>query len=179
MAVKNEAHDMVLESLTQAILQLMTQKPLAQINVSELCERAGVSRVSFYRNYSSKQDILVQYLSQCTETWFAEFSKKPEDEFIRTFSAELLEQYRKNADLIRLLYDNGVGYLLKEHIFACCKLNEITEPEEAYPRAVLAGAVYGLVDEWIRLGMEALPERFSIHRIIADAGYHNEAKNEA
>ena len=44
---KNEAHDMVMESLTQALLQLMEKKPLSKINVSELCTRAGVGRVSF------------------------------------------------------------------------------------------------------------------------------------
>ena len=47
MARKNEAHDAVVESLTQALLLMMEQKPLAQINISELCEKAGVSRVSF------------------------------------------------------------------------------------------------------------------------------------
>ena len=53
MARKNEAHDAVVESLTQALLLMMEQKPLAQINISELCEKAGVSRVSFYRNFDS------------------------------------------------------------------------------------------------------------------------------
>ena len=47
MARKNEAHDMVMESLTEALLQLMRTKPLSEISVSELCDKAGVSRVSF------------------------------------------------------------------------------------------------------------------------------------
>lgn len=162
MATKNEAHDMVIESLTQGLLQLMTQKPLAQINVSELCDRAGVSRVSFYRNFKSMQDILIQYLTACTDEWYQTFSQKPDEEFLSCFCVELLEQYRRHADLIRLLYNNDAAHLLKEHIFACCKLDEFTAPEEAYPRAVLAGAVYGLVDEWIHLGMGQLPEHFSL-----------------
>ena len=139
MATKNEAHDMVIESLTQGLLQLMTQKPLAQINVSELCDRAGVSRVSFYRNFKSMQDILIQYLTACTDEWYQTFSQKPDEEFLSCFCVELLEQYRRHADLIRLLYNNDAAHLLKEHIFACCKLDEFTAPEEAYPRAVLAG----------------------------------------
>ena len=59
MARKNEAHDAVVESLTQALLLMMEQKPLAQINISELCEKAGVSRVSFYRNFDSLHRRLV------------------------------------------------------------------------------------------------------------------------
>ena len=33
------------------ILQLMEKKPFSEIKISELCERAGVSRISFYRNF--------------------------------------------------------------------------------------------------------------------------------
>ena len=174
MATKNEAHDMVIESLTQGLLQLMTQKPLAQINVSELCDRAGVSRVSFYRNFKSMQDILIQDLTACTDEWYQTFSQKPDEEFLSCFCVELLEQYRRHADLIRLLYNNDAAHLLKEHIFACCKLDEFTAPEEAYPRAVLAGAVYGLVDEWIHLGMGQLPEHFSLRRIVSAVSYQRE-----
>ena len=44
MAKTNEAHTIALESLTEALLRLMEQKPLKTINVSELCDKAGVSR---------------------------------------------------------------------------------------------------------------------------------------
>lgn len=166
MARKNEAHDMVIESLTEALLILMEKKPLSKINVSELCARAGVGRVSFYRNYNSMQDILVHYLSKCTNDWWKDFSRKGEDEFYRTFLVELLEQYRKNKQLIKLLYKNDASYLLKEHIFACCGINAARNNEDAYTRAVLAGSVYGLVDEWIRRGMKDLPEGFSFRKVI-------------
>lgn len=167
MARKNEAHDMVVESLTEALLKLMEKKPLSKINVSELCSRAGVGRVSFYRNYDSMQDILVHYLNKCTDDWWQDFSQKSEYEFYRTFLIELLEQYRKTEKLIKLLYRNDVSYLLKEHIFACCGLKSEHDDEDAYTRAVLAGSVYGLVDEWIRRGMKDLPKGFSFRKIVS------------
>ena len=58
---KNSAHSIVVESLTQALLILMEKKPLKEIKISELCKKAGVGRVSFYRNYSSMEEILVHY----------------------------------------------------------------------------------------------------------------------
>ena len=51
MKRKNEAHELVLQCLTEALLKLMEKKPFNEINVSELCEKAGVARASFYRNY--------------------------------------------------------------------------------------------------------------------------------
>ncbi len=166
MAKKNELHDIVIESLTEALLQIMREKPLDKINVSELCERAGVSRVSYYRNYNSMQDILIKQLTKCTDSWWEGFSQKPIDEFYRTFLTELLAQYLENEKLIRLLYQNDASVILKEHIFSCCGSAAEINDESAYSRAVLAGAIYGLVDEWIRRGMGELPNGFSLRRMV-------------
>lgn len=43
-----------------ALLDLMKKKPAFEIFISELTERAKIGRVSFYRNYHSKEDILKQ-----------------------------------------------------------------------------------------------------------------------
>ena len=166
MARKNEAHDVVVESLTQALLQLMEKKPLAQINVSELCSRAGVGRVSFYRNYDSMEEILVHYLKKCTDDWWIDFSRKPNEEFYATFWPELLAEYRKNENLIKLLYQNNASHLIKEHIFACCMSDAAGTEEDSYTRAALAGALYGMVDEWIKRGMGQFPEDFSLRAIV-------------
>ena len=85
MARKNEAHEIVVESITDALLILMKEKPLSEINVSELCNKAGVSRVSFYRNFTSLEDILIKYLKKCTDDWWVEFSKRAKKKFSRPF----------------------------------------------------------------------------------------------
>ena len=168
MARKNEAHDMVMESLTEALLQLMRAKPLADISVSELCDKAGVSRVSFYRNFDSMDDILVRHLTRSTDAWWAKFSLSSEEDFYQNFWPELLTEYRKNQQLILLIYQNERSSLLKEHIFTCCAVNNCTDEWEAYLRAGLAGALYGLVDEWIKRGMGEFPQGFSLHKLRFD-----------
>lgn len=167
MTRKNEAHEMVIASLTAALLQLMARKPLDKINVSELCSRAGVSRVTFYRNFSSMKDILVRQLNRCTDDWWLDFSKREASEFHEKFWQELLGQYKKNEKLIKLLYQNDVSNLLRDHIFACCGPATGHAEEDAYARAILAGAIYGLVDEWIRRGMQDLPANFSLKNFVA------------
>lgn len=169
MQRKNEAHEIVLESFTEALLQLMEKKPLAQINVTELCNRAGVSRISFYRNYAKIEDILVKHMSKCTEVWYRDFSKSDSKYFYENFLSELLEQYTKNKKLILLLNENNATYVLKDHIFGCCDPSAESDDRAAYERAVLAGAIYGLVDEWIKRGMGKLPEGFSIRKLSLEA----------
>lgn len=162
MAKPNEAHVMVLESLSEALLQLMERKPLREINVSELCEKAGVSRVSFYRNYTSMEDILVRHLNRCTDQWWVEFSQKPTEEFYREFWPSLLEEYRKNGQLIRLIYENNANAVLWTHISGCVTREASGDERDAYLRSALAGTLYGLVNEWIRRGMGEFPKDFRL-----------------
>ena len=44
--------------ITDALFLLLKEKPLHEITVTELVKKAGVARISFYRNYSSKEDVL-------------------------------------------------------------------------------------------------------------------------
>lgn len=165
MPRRNEAHEAVIESLTEALLQMMEQKPLAEINITELCGHAGVSRISFYRNFESVEDILVQKLTACTDLWWQEFSQRKDEDFLSSFWDELLDQYRKNSRLILLLSQNNATGILKQHIFSCCNPALEKSDEAGYLRAVLAGAIYGLVDEWVRRGMKELPEGFGVQTL--------------
>jgi AcrR family transcriptional regulator len=46
----------------QAIVELAAQRPVSQITVAELADRAGVTRATFYNRYSSPLELLIQVL---------------------------------------------------------------------------------------------------------------------
>lgn len=46
------------ECIESALILLMQEKPFPQITIQEIIRRAGVGRSSYYRNYSSKENIL-------------------------------------------------------------------------------------------------------------------------
>jgi AcrR family transcriptional regulator len=50
------------QALTQAILQLATERRVSQITVADLAERAGVTRATFYNRYRSPLELLIQIL---------------------------------------------------------------------------------------------------------------------
>ena len=51
------------EYLQQALLLLMENKPIEKIKVSELCQKAGVSRMTFYRLYGDKMEVIKDMIS--------------------------------------------------------------------------------------------------------------------
>ena len=50
MDKRKEANQRVKKSITDALFSLMQEKKLSDIRITELIERAGVARASFYRN---------------------------------------------------------------------------------------------------------------------------------
>jgi AcrR family transcriptional regulator len=46
----------------QAIVDIAAQRPVSQITVAELADRAGVTRATFYNRYSTPLDLLIQVL---------------------------------------------------------------------------------------------------------------------
>lgn len=73
------------ECIVSALIKLSAKKPLSSITISELCSKAGVSRMTFYRNYKSLEDIFGRHLT------------------------EVFEQYRNDADSCSELSD-GIYY---------------------------------------------------------------------
>ncbi len=62
MDKRKEENIRVMKSITEALFALMDEKSLADITVSEIVRKAGVARASFYRNYTSKEDVLVKLI---------------------------------------------------------------------------------------------------------------------
>jgi len=46
-------------SLLMTMKELMREKPFSKISTEEICERAGISRRSFYRYYSDKYELVI------------------------------------------------------------------------------------------------------------------------
>ena len=57
--IRNKQNRLARDCITSALIQLVREKPLSAVSVKELTERAGVSRMTFYRNYTSTEDILI------------------------------------------------------------------------------------------------------------------------
>lgn len=100
-----ESNKLTRECLTAALMQLMKEKPLDKITITELVARSGVSRTAFYRNYSTKEDILVDIRNAITET-SNNLLLRPElkdDPFL--WFKECFRIVQDNADLIRPILD--------------------------------------------------------------------------
>ncbi len=141
----------VTEHITIAILALLKEKPLEAISISELCDRAGVGRTSFYRNFQEKEDILKEYIRQLFHTWMETLPENPPlNELIRAMFSHF-ETYR---DFYALLNERNLLWLLKDVILTACGFRPEQEAAYAYSSAFVAYSLYGWVEVWFFRGMK-------------------------
>lgn len=57
-------NSLIKQCIVDALISLMKERDLKDISITELTNKAGVSRMSYYRNYYSKEDVLHNYISE-------------------------------------------------------------------------------------------------------------------
>ena len=60
------------ESVVEGLWGLLEDKSFEKISVSELVERAGIGRVTFYRNFSNKEEVLKRSFNMELQAWLSE-----------------------------------------------------------------------------------------------------------
>ena len=60
-------HTISPQRIVAALTELMSEQDYASITITEITQRAGVSRMTYYRNYSSKEDILRKFMEDVGE----------------------------------------------------------------------------------------------------------------
>ncbi|WP_367178538.1 TetR/AcrR family transcriptional regulator [uncultured Moraxella sp.] len=147
--------------ITQALLLLMKEKEFGQIRISEITARAGVNRASFYRNFSSKEDVLHQYLHAQFDEQFVQVAlagklRNTHDIFVNIFA------FMKNSEqMLFVLYDHQISHLLLDFIKNCCGAKPEQDNDLAYKNTLIMGVVFGAVDEWIRRGCIETPDEMA------------------
>ena len=77
--------------MDEAFLELLEKKDFEYITVTEICEKAGVNRSTFYLHYETVGDLLSECVEDLTNQFFKCFGKTP-FEFEQNISSASLEQ---------------------------------------------------------------------------------------
>lgn len=147
----------VVEHLTSSMLELLKEKPLNEISISELCGMAGVGRTSFYRNYEEKEDIIKAYVEHLFQDWVDRWKETP-DLPVKETVRIVFSHFEANREFYTLLNERGLVYLLKDIILDLCGFNPEQEMPAAYSSAYVAFFLYGWIDVWFRRGMKDTTE---------------------
>ena len=143
----------VKRQITAALLDLLKEKKLSDISVSELTDRAGVGRVSFYRNYQTKEDILREESDRLIQEWGKLYEANPESA-PETLFPSLFDFYREHRHFYTTLYEAGMSTIMMDTIISTIQITPEMPNLEAYMKSFWAYGIYGWMLEWIKRGMQ-------------------------
>ena len=155
-----EKNTYVRQQLTNTLIKLLKVKDINDISIKELCDDAMVGRASFYRNYSSKEDVLAAYATALIVEWGKLIEKNPEINILNFFE-HLFIHFSQNKTFYLCLHKQGLSLILLDAIKKKMELTENIPNKDAYGRAWLAYGVYGLIEEWIERGMTETPSEMN------------------
>lgn len=158
MNKKQEANAFVRECITTAFLQMLTEQPFEKITISELAKKAGVGRVSFYRNFESKEDVLRKYLKSLLDKWAASYKNVTDYNLVEA----IFEYYYEHKELYILLYKRGLSHISLQSVKYACGPKPEQSNAAAYTNAFFAFGLYGWIEEWFKRGMTETPEEMRL-----------------
>lgn len=165
------------DTLGDALVELIREKPFDEITVQEILDRAGVGRSTFYKHYRDKDDLFLSDVEDFFEMASTALTRKrasperlaPVTELfshifdVREFYAALVASGKIN-DVLAL----GRGFFarsIEERLrLAGVAMDSAQSSAQAH---ALAGSLFALLDWWIDHGMKTEPKEMDalFHRM--------------
>jgi AcrR family transcriptional regulator len=163
LRLSNEESNHITRScIESAMLILLKDECFHKITITDIVKRAGVSRTAYYRNYTSKDDILRQMMRGLTDTFMADFKlfipvKNSYDSWNHLFRS--VEQH---ADFFIILLNANLGDIILEEIHQKVVSHlEENRMFETFSAFFWIGAIYNVAAVWLRNGMQQSVEEMA------------------
>ena len=151
-----ESNRLTKECLQIALMKLMAEKPFEQISVTEITKRAGVSRTAYYRNYSTKEEILEEACREILEEDRRSLERFKGD--WKNWYLYFFNYMRRHADKVQ------AALVVKNPITSYDILNEMYPQDSKfgyYANIARQGAFYAILFDWIEHGMKESDEEMA------------------
>jgi AcrR family transcriptional regulator len=178
------------ERLGSALVALIQERPIDDVTVQDVLDRASVGRSTFYLHFRDKNDLLLSQLEKFLETMSTALSMRKEESHRVVPVAELFAHigsqkklYRALADSDRLndFFDLAQGYFsrgieqrLKEskrltrvHL-SNLRQSQLAQRELGARASALAGSMLSLLRWWLDRGAKESPRAMDelFHRMV-------------
>ena len=148
-----EKNSYVRSQILHTLLDMMQEQDLSTIVISNLTERACVGRASFYRNFTSKEDVLRQEANRLADVWKQRYESR-EHAAPSEILVSLLDFYKEHSDFYLALYRAGLENLVLNTLLEQIEISPDLPNAVAYLRSSIAYLLFGWIVEWMKRGMQ-------------------------
>jgi AcrR family transcriptional regulator len=149
-----EINRIVKESLREALLFLLSRKEYDKITITELCQKAGVSRMAFYGNFKSKDDILQELVLEV----YRDLVREMGSPFRETTTKEWYISFFRFVERRTATFDFLFDVLFREEHLRFLNDIILADPaipvEKKYQRLLWSGGLENATAYWLKNGMK-------------------------
>ena len=147
-------------------MALIHEKPIEDVTVQDVLDRASVGRSTFYLHFRDKNDLLLSQLEVFLETMSTSLSVRKEISGRVVPVAEMFEHIENQRELYRILADAGrlndffdlaqtyFARSIEHRLRESKRLPKIPQGELAARASALAGSLLSLLRWWLDRGRE-------------------------
>ncbi len=162
------------ENLTQtyiytAFLQLLNKTHYNDISVCEICSKAGVSRMSFYRNFESKEDLTfkgIKYILSNLENNFKKLNTINNFTIIQEIFTVAKEYKNALLSLLNSQIEKTIEDIVSKELCENKTIDYFNKTSKYIP-ILYYSAITTVMFYWLKQGAEESPEDMA--RMLASA----------
>lgn len=166
--------------IKETLIDLLEEKEINKITVSEICEIADVNRATFYRYYLDVYDLLDKIEGNFSRELIETFEKEEITDYtVSKFVKALLKVFVENKKLVKVLFNrktssNFLDEIL-ELVYQTCKskweeeLPNVLEEDIEYASIFLFNGALGVINFWVKNEFDKDVEEIS--KIIEQLAY--------
>lgn len=165
MGRKKNSSDFLKECIADALFILLRTKSIESITVREITELANVSRITYYRNFTSKENVIEFKLDKLMTEWI---EKQPQKESVSAheLSIRFFQFFYSIRDIVQTLIRANLSLLLLNRlILKFNDINNTADSSEYYRQIFISFGLCGIILSWMDTGMKESPEEMG--RIIS------------
>ncbi len=156
----------------EALVKLLEHKKFHDIKVSEIINKAGISRATFYRNFNNKEDIVSYKVHMFFDdfyddilAFFAHHKTQDERYFVQSFF-KCIDEEEKLVDTViktnlEYLMVDGLIEIINNHselFYSLVKANKVTK---VYTMEIVASSAWTLLSKWHKNGKKESPNKLA------------------
>lgn len=158
------------QRLGSALVELIQEKPMEEVTIQDVLDRASVGRSTFYLHFRDKNDLWLSQLEQFLEIMSTLLTVRNEKSHrvvpVTEMFAHIGEQkklYRAMADAgtLDVFYNLAQDYFargIKQRLLESGRLSRLPQPELSVRAYAMAGSLLSLLQWWIGHGSKEPPE---------------------
>ncbi len=168
-----------------SLCELLVNKRLDQITVSELSELADINRSTFYLHYSNVRELYQELKTNLLEEYkkslmqysinsltYSDQISNSEHQNEQSLLKETFSFIKKNNKYVPIILAQGYGDQILENLVSAGKevflqniyanKTHFSKSEEAYYFSYVVSGIISVIRSWVESGMKESPEKMSL-----------------